>query len=561
MLGALTGDIIGSPYMYSNADDKYFEIGKGVRAWHNGREVTCHPKTTDKGMLMYAVSRWLTSDEQRRSSRLIAQLQDTVRSHPNILFSPFVSRWAESENPRASGHDIPAAMICVIPAAEAASTLPEAIALSRQVAEVLSSNEKALNGAMALGQAIWMASHGRSKEDIAFAMENDFHLTPNADRMEIEARLMGAELEPIIINGEETGEFYLKDTGKRSNETETLLNAALHAFLKGEDFEDTVRRSVALGGQSESVCAMAGALSESFYGAVPEKLKGLCSTYIPSEIRSQISSFEAICLNRSQNVRSVAKRPDNSFNVIRMPDESKIFVVPSYRKDIIDVIKGRFGDDAVIVKPSAAQEMLKTMIDSRPGGTYLVDRFPDVRTLYVQDGQICGAVGLKGDHLPPLEARKASRQAFLMISDHAAKIRDQLQARTGYSGEGCIHFENAYFPIVSYDKVEVWKGDLFAGSVGIDPASGLLKLNHGGDFGPMEWFGERTDSVFNSVNVDSVKQALGHYCLDEGRGVYDSNRPLNVEVANQDVARSKDTRLHEAVSESKSAKQTASIKR
>ncbi len=88
-------------------------------------------------------------------------------------------------------------------------------------------------------------------------------------------------------------------------------------------------------------------------------------------------------------------------------------------------------------------------------------------------------------------------------------------------------------------------------------ASGLLKLNHGGDFGPMEWFGERTDSVFNSVNVDSVKQALGHYCLDEGRGVYDSNRPLNVEVANQDVARSKDTRLQEAVSESKSQSQKA----
>lgn len=225
------------------------------------------------------------------------------------------------------------------------------------------------------------------------------------------------------------------------------------------------------------------------------------------------------------------------------------------------MIRGRFGDDAVIVKPSATQEMLKTMIDSRPGGTYLVDRFPDVRTLYVQDGQKCGAVGLKGDHLPPLEARKASRQAFLMIADHAAKIRDQMQAKTGYSGEGCIHFENAYFPIVSYDKVEVWKGDLFAGSVGIDPASGLLKVNHGGDYGPIEWFGERTDSVCNSVNVDSVKQALGHYCQDEGRGVHDSNRPLNVEVANQDVAKSKDIRLQEAVSESKSAKQTASIKR
>ena len=75
------------------------------------------------------------------------------------------------------------------------------------------------------------------------------------------------------------------------------------------------------------------------------------------------------------------------------------------------------------------------------------------------------------------------------------------------------------------------------------------------------WFDERTDSVFNFVNVDSVKQALGHYCLDEGRGVYDSNKPLNVEVVNQDVARSKDVRLQEAISESKSVKLSAIIKK
>jgi hypothetical protein len=138
-------------------------------------------------------------------------------------------------------------------------------------------------------------------------------------------------------------------------------------------------------------------------------------------------------------------------------------------------------------------------------------------------------------------------------------VKSQLQSACGYTGEGNIHFENAYYPVIHHDKVEVWKGDLFAGSVGIDPSSGLLKLSHGGDFGPMEWFGERTDSVFNSLNMDSMKQALGNYCLDEGRGIYDANRPLNKEVANDDVARSKDTTLQAAV-ESQSQKASASIK-
>ena len=75
----------------------------------------------------------------------------------------------------------------------------------------------------------------------------------------------------------------------------------------------------------------------------------------------------------------------------------------------------------------------------------------------------------------------------------------------------------------------------------------------------MEWFGERTDSIFNSLNMDSIKQSLGNYCLDEGRGIYDANRPLNKEVANEDVARSKDANLQSAV-ESQSQKATVSMK-
>ena len=547
MMGAIVGDIIGSPFRYANAEDKYFDIGRSVRAWVRGRQMTFHPEVTENGIFAYGVSRWLITDQQRTSSRLISLLHDTIAGHSSAGMTPYYDHWIESGRHKPSRYDDPYALASTIPAARAAQTLPEAISLARQVAEVFTTDPKTAEACMALGQAIWMAAHGRSKEDIAFAMENDFGLTPKAGAMEIQARLLGAELEPIMINGQETGEYYMRETGRRSDDSDVLLNAALHAFIRGEDFEDTVRRAVALGGHSETVSCIAGALAEAFHGNVPEKLKGLCSTYCPAEILAQITSYEAICLKRSQKARATVRKPDNSFNVIRMPDQTKIFCVPSYRDDIIDVLKERFGDDVRIMKPSEAQAMMREMVENRPGGTYLVDAFPDIRTLYIQDGRIQGSIGVKGDHLPSEEARRESRQDFYQIADFAERVKAQLQAKVGYHGEGCIHFENAYYPIIGHDKVEVWKGDLFAGSIGIDPTSGLLKLNHGGDFGPMEWFGERTESVFNSVNIDSVRQALSHYCLDEGRGVYDSNRPLNIEVANDDIARSKDTKLLAAI--------------
>ena len=57
-------------------------------------------------------------------------------------------------------------------------------------------------------------------------------------------------------------------------------------------------------------------------------------------------------------------------------------------------------------------------------------------------------------------------------------------------------------------------------------AAGLLNINAGGDFGPMEWFQEMTESVFNSISMDSIKEAMGRYCRDEGIGIFDKTEPL-----------------------------------
>ena len=61
MTGAVAGDIIGSPYKYVNAEDRYFDLGKGVRGWSHGREVTFHPRITDESILMMATSSFFRS--------------------------------------------------------------------------------------------------------------------------------------------------------------------------------------------------------------------------------------------------------------------------------------------------------------------------------------------------------------------------------------------------------------------------------------------------------------------------------------------------------------------
>ena len=548
MLGAVAGDIIGSPYEWNNTQDRYFELCRGTRGWFRGREVTFHPKFTDDTVMTLAVARWLMNDLDRKASNLIRIMQSMGREYIDSGFAPMFKRWILSDDPRANNSYGNGAAMRVSPVAMVAESLPEAINLARLTAEVSHSHPEAIKGAEAMAQAVWMARHGRSKDDIRFAISNDFGYDLSMPENEMVSLLAGCVKEPILINGEDTGEFYFRETGKIDSSCQNTVPAAVRAFLEGDSFEDTVRRAVAYGGDSDTIASMAGAIAAPFHGGVPEKISGMCNVYLSQELRSLMQSFEHVCMERrSSHPIKVEHKRDDSFRIIRHGD-NKTYVAPSYRKDLIEALKERFGDDIKIIKPSEMNDTLSRLSAQTKDGTYLETPLPDVRTIYFQDGEFRTSATMKGEGLPPQPIREESRKDFLEIHDYAQDVKNRLQQACGYDGSGSIHFANAYFPRIYSERVEIWKGDVFAGSVGIDPSNGLLKINQGGDFGPMEWYEDRTESVFNSISMDSIKESIGRYCLDEGIGIFDKNRTSNVQTANKDVSLSNDSKLHEAVS-------------
>ena len=46
---------------------------------------------------------------------------------------------------------------------------------------------------------------------------------------------------------------------------------AIVCFLDGEDYEDTVRNAVSLGGDGDTISAIAGSIAEAFYG-IPDEI-------------------------------------------------------------------------------------------------------------------------------------------------------------------------------------------------------------------------------------------------------------------------------------------------
>ena len=66
---------------------------------------------------------------------------------------------------------------------------------------------------------------------------------------------------------------------------------AIIAFLEGSDFEDVIRTAVSLGGDCDTLAAIAGSIAEAFYG-VPEALKEECRLRLPEDMRAVLERFD-----------------------------------------------------------------------------------------------------------------------------------------------------------------------------------------------------------------------------------------------------------------------------
>lgn len=551
MLGAVAGDIIASPYERMNAQDSEFEMFAGVRGRHGGEDVMFHPKVTDATVMTLAVARWIATDPDHRKDTFISCMKEAYGRYPGCGFSPTMSIWCRSEYFKPFNRDTNDPVARVSPIALSVSDLKDAIDLARMSAEFTHSHPDSIKGAEALTEAIWQAWHGRSKDDIRFAMESCYGIDFSLPEADLKTILKGAQKEDVMINGEPSGEFYYRPTGKTDYSTMNTLTAALRCFMEGNGFEDVIRRAVAMGGDSPTITSMAGAVAHAFYRDIPEEIVKQCNKHMETDLRNTMVSYERSLTRKpaEEPVRKVEHTNELAFHIIKKPDGDRIFVADQHRKELIAALKGRFGNDITIIRPEKLQQTYRDLCKQEKDGTYVEQKRPEVRTIYFQDGEFKTAVTMTGDTLPDKETRIAARQAFCELVDYVKQVKEELYDQVGYVGDGDIHFANAYYPVIYHDKIEIMKGDIFAGSVGIDPNSGLLRIDHGGDFGPMEWFGDRTESVFNNVSLDSIKEAIGRFCLDEGVGVGDNDRKLNIVVANADVANSQDQLLIDNLSQ------------
>jgi len=256
MYGAAVGDIIGSIYEHHNIKTKDFPLfGEGCR-FTDDTSMTC---AVTNALRVYASLRDAGRPAvEAYKKELQAQMRYYVRTYTHG-YGKLFEQWALTDNPEPLNIGYNGAAMRVSTVAYFTRTLSECDLLAGLSAVASHNNPEAVRGARAVACAGFLALQGNSMESIRREVEERYYYD------------LGFTLDSIRADYK----FELSCQG--------AVPPAIVAFLESTGFEDAVRNAISIGGDSDTLAAIAGGLAGVKYG-VPSDILAKALTFLPEEI-------------------------------------------------------------------------------------------------------------------------------------------------------------------------------------------------------------------------------------------------------------------------------------
>lgn len=258
MLGAIIGDIIGSPYEFGSDKRKDFPL------FIPG----CSP--TDDSIMTIAVGcacAEASCDSEYEFKRvLIQKMHELGQLYPNAGYGGMFLQWLLEGETEPYGSYGNGSAMRVAPVAWVAESLEEAERLAKWSAEVTHDHPAGISGAQAVAAAVYLARTGADKEEIRRYVEEKYY--------------------DLDFTLEEIRPGYRFDVTCQGSVPQAIV-----CFLEAEDFEDAVRNAVSLGGDCDTQAAMAGAIAEAFWG-IPEQLRETALSYLDDTLMEYLAQCE-----------------------------------------------------------------------------------------------------------------------------------------------------------------------------------------------------------------------------------------------------------------------------
>ncbi len=261
MIGAILGDIIGSPYEFDRGNkSKVFPLFSDESTYTDDTVMTI---AVGKAFLEAGAS----SDDELISDNLYRFMHQFGDMYPDAGYGVRFYEWLHNPDRAAYGSLGNGSAMRVSSVAWLYDNMDDVRHAAKLSAEITHNHPEGIKGAEATASAIFMARTGSSKAEIKAYIENEFGYSLNRSCNEIRP-----------------GYYH----------TETCMETvpeAITAFLEGNSFEDVIRTAVSLGGDCDTLTAIAGSIAEGYYG-VPENLKEECHNRLPDPLLDVLKCFE-----------------------------------------------------------------------------------------------------------------------------------------------------------------------------------------------------------------------------------------------------------------------------
>lgn len=262
MYGAMLGDMIGAPYEFDRGNKtKEFPL------------FSRYSQFTDDTVMTIAVCEALLNAGMDASAEcykenLVHSMKRWGRKYPYAGYGIRFNLWLKRDEPKPYNSCGNGSAMRVSSVGWLYDSLERVREVARLTAVVTHDHPEGIKGAESIAAAIFLARTGNTKEEIKEYIIEEFGYDLNRTCDEIR---------PLYRHVETCQE---------------TVPEAITAFLEGEDFEDVIRLAVSLGGDCDTLTAIAGSIAEAFYG-VPSELKEECRARLSEDILAVADKFEA----------------------------------------------------------------------------------------------------------------------------------------------------------------------------------------------------------------------------------------------------------------------------
>lgn len=247
MIGSIIGDIVGSIYEFHNIKNEDFPLFSKNSTFTDDTVLTC-----------------ATADVILDNAKYDKYYLDYAQAFLNRGYGGSFARMVTSGKLTPYNSYGNGSGMRVSPIGFAYNTIEETLRQARKSAEVTHNHQEGIKGCQAVALAIYLARNGKDKQFIKEAVEN-----------------IGYDLDRP-----------LKDFDRKFDVTcQGTIPKCMAIFMESDNYEESIRKSIAMGGDVDTNACIVGGISQAYYGMPARNIIEKAYEKLPKHLAKITTAF------------------------------------------------------------------------------------------------------------------------------------------------------------------------------------------------------------------------------------------------------------------------------